>query len=268
MKDLKITNVSLGADPEMFLFSVEKNKFVPVCGLVGGTKEEPLKITSQGHALQEDNVMIEYCIPPCKTSDKFVDEITFVKNYINDTVLKPLGLVSKCVASARFAAEDLLSEQAQLFGCSESFNAYTNQVNEVGKSDYTLRTAGGHIHIGYDKPTAKISTELIKAMDLFLGVPSILLDTDKERRKMYGNAGEFRHKSYGVEYRVLSTFWTENENLMKWAFNATLKAIEFVNNNGIITNDYDIIKAINTSDKELSKEIISEYNLEETLVVD
>lgn len=267
MTQLKISNPTIGADPEMFLFSVEKNKYVPVCGLVGGTKEEPLKITSLGHALQEDNVMIEYCIPPSKTADKFVEEITFVKNYINDTVLKPLGLESRCVASARFSAEDLLSEQAQLFGCSESFNAYTGEVNEVSKGDYTLRTAGGHIHIGYDNPSVKTSKDIVKAMDLFLGVPSILLDTDKDRRKMYGKAGEFRLKPYGVEFRVLSTFWTESETLMKWAFNATMKAIEYVNSGGEVTNTEDVIRAINESNKELCKEIISDYNLEETLVV-
>ena len=34
-------------------------------------------------------------------------------------------------------------------------------------------------------------------MDLFLGVPSILIDPDTERRKMYGKAGDYRLKEYG-----------------------------------------------------------------------
>ena len=42
---MKIKNVKIGTDPEMFLFSKEENKFVPVCGLVGGTKKEPLAIS-------------------------------------------------------------------------------------------------------------------------------------------------------------------------------------------------------------------------------
>jgi len=115
----------------------------------------------------------------------------------------------------------------------------------------------GHIHVGYENPDPLTSLSLIKAMDLFLGVPSILLDTDTERRKMYGKAGEYRFKMYGVEHRTLSTFWTANEKLMSWAWDSTMSAIEFVNSGGIITNPDDIIRCINTSDKELAKEIIN-----------
>lgn len=256
-----ITNVTLGCDPEMFLFSPEKNKFVPVCGLVGGTKEEPLPITEEGHAIQEDNVMLEYCIPPCKIREDYIENIEFTKTYIDETVLKPMGLISKCVASARFNIEDLRTDQAKLFGCSESYNAWTTEINKVNSDDLTLRTAGGHIHVGYDNPNALVSINLIKAMDLFLGVPSILLDTDTERRKMYGKAGEYRLKSYGVEHRTLSTFWTSNKTLMEWVWDSTMAAIEFVNSGGIITNPDDIIRCINNSDKELAKEIIDDYRL-------
>lgn len=111
-----IENVKIGADPEMFLYSPDKECFIPVCGLVGGTKEEPLLITNEGHALQEDNVMLEFCIPPSTTVDEFYENIKYVKDHIDNKVLASLGLVSKCVASAEFKPNDLMSEQAQLFG--------------------------------------------------------------------------------------------------------------------------------------------------------
>lgn len=142
MKKELVSKVLIGADPEMFVYSLETDTPIPVCGLVGGTKHEPIPITDKGHALQEDNVMVEYCIPPSKTVKDFIEHINFVKNYINDTVLKPIGMVSKCIASAIFAEEQLQSEQAQLFGCSESFNAWTGDVNEVGRDNPLLRTAG------------------------------------------------------------------------------------------------------------------------------
>ena len=90
MKDNLIKNVLIGADPEMFLYSEQYHKFVPVCGLIGGTKKKPLPITDEGHAVQEDNVMVEYCIPPSVTLEEFLKHINFTKDYINETLLKPL----------------------------------------------------------------------------------------------------------------------------------------------------------------------------------
>lgn len=259
--NMLIKGLTIGADPEMFLYSETEEKFVPVCGLVGGTKKEPIPVTKEGHSLQEDNVMVEYTIPPCATRREFIDNIMFMRNYIDDTILKPKGLVSKCIASATFNAEDLKSDQALEFGCQPDFNAYTYEPNVVNRENILLRTSGGHIHIGYDKPSFVKSIEIVKALDLYLGLPSLMLDTDTERRKMYGKAGAYRIKSYGVEYRVLSTFWTASEELISWAFNATQQAIDFVNTGGIITNEADIIHAINTADAEIAKEILSDYNI-------
>ena len=60
-----IKNAVLGTDPELFLYSEDYFKFVPVCGLVGGTKDEPIPINleNDGFTLQEDNVALEFTIP-------------------------------------------------------------------------------------------------------------------------------------------------------------------------------------------------------------
>ena len=52
---------TIGADPEVFL---ERNN-IPVSsiGKIGGTKYEPIHI-QDGIFLQEDNVTVEYNIPP------------------------------------------------------------------------------------------------------------------------------------------------------------------------------------------------------------
>jgi len=262
MQENKISNVTIGTDPEFFIFSEETGKFVPVCGLVGGTKDAPIPITDKGHAIQEDNVMVEYCIPPASNVEAFIEDINFVKNYIKDTILTPKGLVPKYIGSAIFDFDALQTEQAQEFGCSPDYNAWTYGENKVSRDNMLLRTAGGHIHVGYDNPNADVSIDLVRAMDLFLGVPSIILDTDDQRRIMYGKAGAYRLKKYGVEYRVLSAFFQENDVLIKWVFEQTLKAIEFVNNGGIITNEDEIIACINNSNKELAYEILDDYNIE------
>jgi hypothetical protein len=120
----------------------------------------------------------------------------------------------------------------------------------------------GHIHVGYNNPDDKTSFEIAKAMDLFLGVGSVLLDKDTQRRSLYGKAGAMRLKSFGMEYRTLSNFWIFDDKLISWVFNNTLKALEFINAEGIITNPEDIVKCINTCDKELALEIVDDYHIE------
>lgn len=137
-----INGLTLGSDPEFFLFSEDLNKYIPVCGLIGGTKEEPLPISDRGHFIQEDNVAVEFCIPPCKSREEWLEHINFVKNHFNDKLLPPLGLVPKYVASALFDIDDLLSPQASHFGCTPSFNAWNDERMIVDRGNPLLRTTG------------------------------------------------------------------------------------------------------------------------------
>jgi len=259
----RIKNVTIGSDPEAFLWSNELGKFVPACGLIGGTKQEPKAITNEGHAIQEDNVSVEWCIPPSKTAEEFYGHIQFVKNYLQDTILNEKGLELKCVSSARFNYDELQSEQAQTFGCDPSFNPYTfeNTTPDRDKADPLLRSSGFHIHVGYDNPDVDVSIQLSKAFDLFVLVPSVLLDSDSERRTLYGEAGSMRFKSYGAEYRGLGSYFLQSEELIKWVFNQTMRAIEFINEGGIITNESEILECINTSNKDMAMEIVDDYRI-------
>lgn len=146
--------------------------------------------------------------------------------------------------------------------CEADYNAYTFEPNRVGRENPLMRTTGMHVHVGYDDHYFDKSIEIIKAMDLFLGVPSVLLDPDTERRRMYGKAGAYRIKpAYGLEYRVLSSFFMSDVKFIEWIYDATQQAIDFVNYGGIISNDYDIIDTINNSKKDKALEIIEDYNM-------
>ena len=121
----------------------------------------------------------------------------------------------------------------------------------------------GHIHIGYDNPDYLTSLAIIKAMDLFLGVPSIILDSDNIRRKTYGKAGAFRPKKYGVEYRTLSNFWITDQKSVNWVFKQVQKAVDFVNNK-IELSDEDQLNiqiAINTGNTEAVLKILTKFNM-------
>lgn len=262
-KDNKIRNITIGTDPEMFLRDSNTGKFISVVGLVGGTKKNPLPITNEGHAIQEDNCAVEFNIPPCKTAEELVKHITFVKDYISDTILKPKGLELAIQASATFEPDQLMTQQSQTFGCDPDENAWTGETNEINRVgiDPLLRSAGGHLHIGYDNPKTKTSLELVQAIDLFITIPSLILDDDTRRRELYGKAGAYRLKKFGVEARALSNFWIKTPELISWVHQQVLTAVEWVNFGGIITNPEQIVEAINTNNKELALQIIDDYHI-------
>ena len=120
----------------------------------------------------------------------------------------------------------------------------------------------GHIHVGYDGPNDNTSLELIKYLDLYLGVPAMLMDNDDERKKIYGTAGRFRICKFGFEYRTLSNFWLSSVRLQHWVFNAVHEAINAYHNKvDIETNQGLILATINNNNKVIAKQLCDEYNL-------
>lgn len=257
----QLRDIKLGADPEFFLYDKIKEEVISAEGIIGGTKQEPTPISEVGHYIQEDNIMAEFNIPPAIDAASFSRDIQFVLDYVNNMTAETI--VPYIKASAEVNPDYLNTPQAKMFGCDPDLNVWTRDKNPKPSSHTNLRTCGGHIHVGFSPITIEASEAIIKAMDLFLGVPSIIMDTDTRRREMYGNAGAFRFKAYGVEYRTLSNFWIENDELRQWAFNNTIEAIEFINSGNSISSELgeQIVQCINNQDVKLAEEIISKHNI-------
>jgi len=221
--------ITIGADPELFLsFRGELRSSV---GKVGGTKDFPRPLDRPGFFVQEDNVAVEFNIPPASTVEQWVESLQWSLTHIKEKVI-PKGTELTIEASGMFPDAELRSHQAISFGCTPDYCAWTNARNP--KPDIwenpNLRSCGGHVHIGWENPKQPERLALIKAMDLFLGVPSVTMDMDQQRRKLYGLAGAFRITPYGTEYRTLSNFWLKSPELMRWVFEQTTRAFDFVTN--------------------------------------
>lgn len=252
------TNITLGCDPELFLVD-STGKFISSIDRIGGTKSSPQDI-GEGCAIQEDNVAVEFNTPPCKTVEDFIKAIDYNLEYLTMQA-RVQGLSLSAVPSAIFEDDQLQDMRAREFGCEPDFNAWNDgQQNPKPRAENpNLRSAGGHIHVGGVEDLDLL--EVVKAMDLFVGVPMVLFDTDTLRRQLYGKAGAFRKKSYGVEYRTASNAWTQTKERISWVFDQTHKAVAFVKSGGKIDKELGekIQKCINTSDVTLAKELTAQY---------
>lgn len=222
----------IGADPELFV--KKDGKFASAFGLVPGTKYAPCPVVEG--AVQVDGMALEFNIKPAGTQQAFLHSIDMVMAQLRNMVPKEYELVPE--AFAVFGEEVMKSqpEEATRLGCDPDFNAYTMCTNSAPLAHPVARAAGGHVHIGYCEDSDPWSEEhfeyccaLAKQMDYYLGLPSVLLDHDKNRKQMYGKAGAFRPKPYGLEYRVLSNFWIRSTELMRRVYdNAVMGYNKFV----------------------------------------
>lgn len=262
---MRYSNVKIGSDPELFIINTKTDSVVSSIGLIPGKKKDAFRPAGmpKGYGIQTDNILAEFNIPPVKKASDFIHHINYMKDYIRDFVknVNP-DLDIRCVASQHVPWDQLEGEEACQFGCDPDYNAYTENVNPKPCGEETnLRSAGVHIHVSYDNPNVLQSLRLVKCMDLFLGVPSVILDPDVERRKLYGKAGCFRLVRYGVEYRTMSGFFISNDEMIKFLYDQTMKAIRYASLGGPLPDGDVIQNAINNCDTKLAKQLISDYNL-------
>jgi len=238
--NMNIRNITLGSDPE-FLAIDENGTPKSAVGFIPGTKKEPFPLTENGeYSIQIDNVGVEGCVPPTRTKEEFINSIITIKKLANAKLQETQPswkIVSS--SSSRFEKEELDSDTARQFGCEPSICVYTQDVSPRPSPDEVgnLRSFGFHIHIGFECDGNPITSleRIIKGMDIFCGVGSILIDSDNDRRNIYGNAGDmrFRYLDNGitiVEYRTLGGAMSRNEEIIGWCYDRTMDAINAANN--------------------------------------
>lgn len=255
----------LGCDPEGFL--EKEGKLVSAHGLFPGDKLNPHVV--QNGAVQVDGMAFEFNTEPANTADQFVNSIKTVMDQLQQ-MIPDYRLVLTPVAE--FGKDYIASQpdEAKELGCDPDFNAWTGLENKKPDGNLPFRTASGHVHIGWtngedirNPDHYRNCLAIVKQLDFFLGLPSLLFDDNVKRRRMYGAAGAFRAKPYGVEYRVLSNAWVKDVALQKWVFRAVHTAVERMENGDFLADTFgDIQHIINNSDVGAAKAIIKQSNIE------
>ena len=119
-----------------------------------------------------------------------------------------------------------------------------------------------HLHCGYPNPSVEQSLLMIKYFDAYIGVPSVLHDPDTARRALYGKAGCFRLCSYGLEWRVLSSFFLGTKTKLRLIWDCIERAINAYSEGIQLPPAEKVIDAINNSNKILALELINDYKLD------
>lgn len=223
-------NFTIGCDPEIFVREKKTGRLISGAGLIPGDKREPHKV--KYGAVQVDGMALEFNTDPVSIDDGFS---AFDKNVV--TVLGSLrGMVPRDYefvydGSVTFDKEYYDKEvppEAKELGCDPDFNAYRGgEKNPAPSGDTPRRGAAGHIHIGwgenipFDHPDhIAICCDFVKCLDAYVGLATLLYESDSAlaRKDLYGKAGAFRPKSYGVEYRTPSNEWLQSNDrrLLIW----------------------------------------------------
>jgi len=252
--------ITVGADPELFFHNGDEYK--QAIDYIKGTKNTPYFITKEGHAVLNDNVMAEFNIPPSLTAKEFIRNINIVKDYLSEKASEKDSII-EIKASAVFNYDELFKNtQGMEFGCEPDECIYenTDSADNLNLSMSMTRYAGGHIHVGYPKELyPNVERRIVEMMDFLLGVPSVILDPDRDRRIHYGKAGRFRIKPYGLEYRSLSNFWIENDEYMEYVFKQTNLAVNAVMSNVDSFFEGSAKDVINNSDVDEAHYLCAKY---------
>ena len=223
---------SFGSDPEVFL--AKNGKITNAIKLL---PDKENKMCQGASCVYHDNVLAELQITPANNASESVQNFRKAFQFLQDTI----GDNEIRIESAHwFDDEDLQIEGSRVVGCNSEFCAYTlDQINPPQDiiQNTGFRTAGGHIHLGKNNlfNDSKDILNVTRMLDLFVGIPSILLDHDtmqKYRRKIYGHAGSHRIPEHGLEYRCLGNFWLKSPRLVELIYDLTEHTIRFVENDG------------------------------------
>lgn len=238
-----MSSLSMGSDPEFMIQDVDGNHKSAIEILKAG-KTNKIRLSNKAE-LFYDNVLMEMNIPPANDKESLINNVNKV---FSETAFRIKPFVFVAQASHTYPVEECKHPDAFVFGCEPEYCAYEmTQIQPPScEKGNTFRSAGGHIHLGQEygmsplniKFTAEDETEnqlgklwVVRMMDLFVGVPSIFLDSDPTsptRRKLYGRAGSHRpKKEYGVEYRATGNFWLKSPALVGLMFDLCEFVIDF-----------------------------------------
>jgi hypothetical protein len=219
---------TMGCDPELFLFDKELDRIVPAVGKIGGTKQEPLRLTDG--TVQLDGTVIEIGTDPASSFKQFEHNLKSVLNDVRRILNEQFGdrYELRCGASAAYHQDDLDFDQEVLeVGCDPHFGisqlasgVVTLNVLPLPSSttDTTNICTGGHIHVGFGCNMDITDIVLLDSVAHYVSSLSLPTPHAASSRRRYQGMGlsdygcPIRIKPYGVELRAFDAYWLSSRS--------------------------------------------------------
>jgi len=209
--------LTVGCDPEFFLFDTKKKMYVSAHNMVPGDKQNPHKLDKG--AVQVDGTAVEFNIEPATTAAMFENHVVSVLKQVREMI--PSRYEFRFEPAVKYPANyfESLPDYTKVLGCDPDYSAVKDgAIIERDASAFPgLRTGSGHIHVGwtkgvdpYDAGHFQDCMKYSRVFSSYWGVLKHKIDTDTERQNLYGAYSPFRPKSYGVEVRAPSNTWLKH----------------------------------------------------------
>lgn len=226
---VKGTEFTVGADPEVFIGA--DGMFVSAHDKLPGTKRNPHPVNLG--AVQVDGMAAEFNIDPAHNFEEFQNNLDAVQKQLKEMIGADYDFLQFSTVTFDEEFTKDIPIQSLALGCESDFNGWTGSDNPKPDATTLMRTAGGHAHIGgffvsdeWDFDHFLSCGRLARILDETVGVYSLLWDNDDQRRELYGKAGSFRPKKYGMEYRSLSNKWIFKPELVKLVYDGVEEALD------------------------------------------
>jgi len=265
---------TIGADPELFVFSHGKDKIVSSIPVIKKDKHDPVDL-GDGIKMYADNVLLETSFPPSDNKDGFIKTVKSALIKIQDWLGRDYSIVAQ--ASHVFSEEDIGPKPAVMhgtlpveweIGCNPSYDCYAQAERIPSPFATGLRSGSFHIHLGSELLLPfENKDKMIRLLDLLVGCPYVIIDRDETslaRRMLYGKAGEFRPTAYGIEWRVLGNYALRSPALTELVLDLvhyTMEQMEHKNVDYILAHaDFNLVQtSINTGNRTLAEIAIKKW---------
>ena len=130
MKKKTILFTGIGADPEVFLMNL-KGSIISSIPHIKGTKDSPQEV-GDGYAIQKDNILAEFNIPPAATKSDFIKHIQTGLELLRRALPKNILLD---ISTSHIVPESIIRrhKEAMVFGCDPDYVAWHPEFPRVIK---------------------------------------------------------------------------------------------------------------------------------------
>ena len=176
------------------------------------TKKDQLVVPNG--TLHWDNALLEVTNNPTGTFYNCVDMLNTVQSRALFLIHKRTAtthtyFVENTTCAVEYSDEQLDTPAAWEAGCDPSLSAYPKKAGQGIRFKDNWRFGGMHLNINCSGSKEQFAMALDNTLGLLSVLATLSPDDERRRREVYGKAGEYRDKDFGIEYRTLSCTFPE-----------------------------------------------------------